>query len=152
MKTDRQRSRPHDKDSNINSSSSTSSATSEGEHSRMDMSARDDILMPCNWDSQWIMYADGGESQSHRGAGSQPGETMAWGHIEDTLQLDPLSSTELSFISDSLPPLNANPYDAPAPGGITLKPTTITSHKCTCQPSSRQHGPAKQPDTRFLRM
>lgn len=98
----------------------------------MDMSARDDILMPCNWDSQWIMYADGGESQSHRGAGSQPGETMAWGHIEDTLQLDPLSSTELSFISDSLPPLNANPYDAPAPGGITLKPTTITSHKCTC--------------------
>lgn len=68
------------------------------------------------------MFASGGKSQPHRGIGLQPSEAMVWGHAEDALQLSPLSGTDLPFISDdSLPLLNANPYDAPIPGATTPK-------------------------------
>ncbi|KAJ5602883.1 hypothetical protein N7537_005839 [Penicillium hordei] len=94
------------------------------------MSTGDDILMPLNWDSKWIMFTDGGELQPNREIWLQPDEVMGWGHMEEALQLAPLSSTDLPFIPDCLPLLNANPYDTPASGAITIETTSIASQKC----------------------
>ncbi|KAK1142342.1 hypothetical protein N8T08_007894 [Aspergillus melleus] len=122
-----------DQDNSSSSSCSTNSATGEGEIARTGMSPGEEILMPWDWHSNWMMLPEGDRSQSPSEIHPQPGETGIWGSDEEeAFQLPLLGSTDLPFISDSLSPLHIESTDPLFRGTHSLNTANSAAQPCAC--------------------